>query len=962
VTTAAGVPSAADAARGLIDADRPVVVSAAWAGGGAVALAWGLKDECYAAWSSAPQRAVRAAEQLRMLADAAPAEAAPAAAAEVRAVADWAGGIAHLIGGRMADAAQALDAAASAFGALGQPAHAAATQVPRIMALSMLGRYDDAAACAEVARQAFLALGDTLGAGKVSLNLGALHERRGDYVQAARQSREAAVLFARVGDRERSIQADINLANALAAMGDLDESLRIYARARMRAGTHDFPVLQTLAGEAVALVELARGRYREALAGLESARRQYELLGMPQPLAVAERQLAHSYLELRLLPEAVALFDQVLARFERLDMPDEQAWALVQRGHAQALLGRAPQAAASFEQASTLFAAQGNGVGTATVALSRAELALAGGDACTATARARLAAQGFEAAGQGDGRLRADAVRAQALLLAGSVEQARALFGAVLAEAQAHGLLAVQVRSLTGLGQSALALDDEEGAHAALEAAVERFEDQRRALPGDDLRSAFLGDHLRPYQALLRIALARHARAPHDARAGAAVLGRLEQIRARALGDRVGGGAAGDAPPDAATQALRERLNWLYRRLQRLQDDGDDTVALGADVRRTEHELLEGVRRTRLAGVSTSAQAMDAAHAPPAPNDLAAFDVAALQALLCEGDALVAYGVQDDELFACIVSPHSVQVRRSLAAWPQVLDALRAARFQLETLRHGAGPVQTHLPMLAQRAQRRLQQLHTLVWAPMADALHDLRRVLVVPQGALAGLPFAALHDGAGWLGERLEIAQVPSAQMALRGLRRRPAPARRALAIGESSRLPHAAHEAQAVAALFADGEAFVGADANVATLQQRAPQADVIHLACHAQFRTDNPMFSALHLHDGALTVERAEALALGPAVVVLSACETGLGADDRVDERVGLVRAFLVAGASRVLASLWPVDDRITAEFMRVFYGALGRGAAPAAALREAQAQLRAQHPHPFFWAAFAAHGGW
>jgi len=143
--------------------------------------------------------------------------------------------------------------------------------------------------------------------------------------------------------------------------------------------------------------------------------------------------------------------------------------------------------------------------------------------------------------------------------------------------------------------------------------------------------------------------------------------------------------------------------------------------------------------------------------------------------------------------------------------------------------------------------------------------------------------------------------------------------------------------------------------------TLRERAAGADVLHLACHAQFRADNPRFSALHLHDGLLTVDLAEALDLGPCTVVLGACETGLGEIGAGDETVGLVRAFLVAGAARVLASLWPVDDEVTAGFMAAFYGALTAGQAPAEALRAAQERVFRTHPHPHFWGAFALYGG-
>ena len=916
----------------------------------ALALAWALKDQCYAAWSSQPRRAAKAADALRALCVGEGASAGPLACArEVEALAAWTAGIADLTRGRMAEATGCFDRAEAIFRRLGQADHAAQTQVPKIMALSMLGQYDAATACAERALREFVALGDARGAGKVSLNLGALHERRGDYALAARHSREASVLFARVGDHERSVQADINMADALTAMGDFDEALRIYARARMRAGTHGFPVLQANVDGSVPLLQLVRGQYRQALAGLEAARRQYEQLAMPHNVAILERQLADAYLELRLLPEALALFDQVLERFQALNIADEQAWTLAQRGRAQALLAQPAQAAESFGRAAALFAAQGSGVGVAAVALARAELELSQGRSGTALALAVQAARGFARAGRADGRFRADVVRGHALLHSGSAEQARALFDVTLARARELQLLSVQVRCLTGQGLAAQALGDATAARAAFDASVELFEDQRRALPGDELRSAFLTDHLRPYQELLRMALTAHALDPTPASA-CDVLRQLDRFRARSLGERLEHDPSAEDP--ASMQTLRERLNWLYRRVQRLGDEGDCSAALTDELRRTERELLEGSRRSRLAA--------------PAPERIGDADdelqVEALQRALGDEGALVEYGVLDDELFACVVTRAGVSLHRQLAPWAEVLDALRAARFQIDTLRHGAAPVRQHLASLTARTRQRMARLHALVWAPIESALAHCQRVLVVPHAQLGWLPFAALHDGETFLAQRHQLAVAPSARLALRGLLRRPVPPRQALVLGESSRLPHAAQEAQFVAALFAHGDACVGALATLATLRAHAGDADVVHLACHAQFRSDNPMFSALQLHDGPLTVEAAESLRLRPGMVVLSGCETGLAEAGSGDEMVGLVRAFLVAGAARVLASLWPVDDAVTAVFMSNFYGALCRGEAPAAALRGAQTEVMRQHPHPFYWAAFTLHGGW
>ena len=303
-----------------------------------------------------------------------------------------------------------------------------------------------------------------------------------------------------------------------------------------------------------------------------------------------------------------------------------------------------------------------------------------------------------------------------------------------------------------------------------------------------------------------------------------------------------------------------------------------------------------------------------------------------------------------------------VALKRQIADWPAVVEAVHSARFQIETLRHGAEPVSRHLALLTERARSRMRRLHALVWAPLAGALAQCHRVLIVPHGQLGTLPFAALHDGERSLGQRHELALAPSARVALHGLQLQPGPASRVLVLGESTRLPHAAAEARVVASLFPHANAFVGDEATLGALRAHSSGADVIHLACHAQFRSDNPMFSALHLTDGALTVEATEALSLKPCTVVLSACETALAEQGNGDEMVGLVRAFLVAGAARVLASVWPVDDAVTANFMSHFHGALCRGVAPAASLRLAQAELMRDHPHPFYWAAFTLHGRW
>ncbi|MBX7224245.1 MAG: CHAT domain-containing protein [Blastocatellia bacterium] len=152
----------------------------------------------------------------------------------------------------------------------------------------------------------------------------------------------------------------------------------------------------------------------------------------------------------------------------------------------------------------------------------------------------------------------------------------------------------------------------------------------------------------------------------------------------------------------------------------------------------------------------------------------------------------------------------------------------------------------------------------------------------------------------------------------------------------------------------------------------QQDLQSYRMIHFATHGFLNSQNPELSGLVLslvdrqgneRNGFLLVSDIFNLKLRADLVTLSACETGLGEEIQGEGLVGLTRAFMYAGTSRVVVSLWSVNDQATAEFMKMFYtGMLKNGLAPAAALRKAQLTLR-QHPKwkdPFYWAAFQLQG--
>ena len=146
------------------------------------------------------------------------------------------------------------------------------------------------------------------------------------------------------------------------------------------------------------------------------------------------------------------------------------------------------------------------------------------------------------------------------------------------------------------------------------------------------------------------------------------------------------------------------------------------------------------------------------------------------------------------------------------------------------------------------------------------------------------------------------------------------------------------------------------------------------VVHLASHSILDDEHPELSALVLSmvndqgqpvDGLLLLDDVYRMKLAADLVVLSACDTALGTDVRGEGIVGLTRGFFHAGAQRVIASLWKVDDRATLALMRRFYEKFFREGLPAgAALRQAQLSMLAdaKWAFPYYWSAFELHGEW
>lgn len=155
---------------------------------------------------------------------------------------------------------------------------------------------------------------------------------------------------------------------------------------------------------------------------------------------------------------------------------------------------------------------------------------------------------------------------------------------------------------------------------------------------------------------------------------------------------------------------------------------------------------------------------------------------------------------------------------------------------------------------------------------------------------------------------------------------------------------LRFAEREAKEIAAIFPKSAVYLRSEATKSKAVSLSPNHDVLHFAVHAELKEDAPLESGLLLaqegeRDGKLTVSEIFTLNLKSDLVVLSACDTGLGKISNGDEIIGLTRAFIYAGTPSIITTLWKVNDRTSYELMREFYSNL-KTMKKSEALRQAQ----------------------
>lgn len=565
-------------------------------------------------------------------------------------------------------------------------------------------------------------------------------------------------------------------------------------------------------------------------------------------------------------------------------------------------------------------------------------------------------------------------------------------FANAIAVAKQAGDRRVEADTLYWIALGEKEKGDLQKAIESLENGLRLIEQTRGELVSADARASYFSTVQQFYELYIEILAARHEK-EKDPRDIALALQMSERARTRSLIDllqeaRININKGADPKLLEQARELQDTINAKYRQQMQLRSGsgtGSDPQKLTNDINSLTRELEELQGRIRREN--------------PRYADLTqgtTLSAAEIQALLDEDTVLLEYKLGQTRSFMWVVTKDSVR----MFTLPARAD-IEAAAGNLYTAivsRGKAGDAQTN------ELARRLGDMLT---GPAAAGIRG-KRLAIVADGVLQFTPFSALVPN--------EIVTLPSAGVLAelrRGAADRKAPSKTIAVFADAvfdvkdPRLgkmqPNASPKPGDLSSVLRDFGAgedlprLLASRIEAREILRLAPKElavsnmdfeanrenassdvlsdyRVLHFATHGLLDTKHPEFSGLVFslfdangkpRDGFLRLNQIYNLNLNSDLVVLSACQTALGKDVRGEGLIGLTRGFMYAGAKRVVASLWKVEDSATAEFMKRFYqNLLVKKLPPAAALRQAQVELK-QIPRfrsPYFWAGFALQGEW
>jgi CHAT domain-containing protein/tetratricopeptide (TPR) repeat protein len=824
--------------------------------------------------------------------------------------------------GSLSDAAQHFEDALAAFQQAGDSSGVARSSGNLGLVQYELGRFDEARIALRTARETARALQSPRIEGRLLTNLGLVEAWAGDPHAALELLREARV-FADSADDAVGLENALGQTGVVySILGQPGLALAMLDSAIAVARANDMPREEANDLVVIAGIYADAGDVEQALRAYEAARRINEELGLAMEQGTVLREEAVLRASRGALQPARRDAERALTLHRESGARGEEFFDLLALAEIERRAEQRGSATRILAQARPLAAELGSRQARVLLAIAEARMADDAGDP-------RQVVSG----------------------LADVESDARFAGAAAVAEVDA-----LRLRAWSALGQ----LDS---AVVAGRRAIEAIESIRDGFASAPLRTSFIADRSSVYAdlvlALLQQGDTDGAFAAADAARGRAIMEHLAAARP--------GARRGAAMRDLAeAERLLRRIDQLVARLAREESSQpQQRAAMHGSIG---DELMRSIERARSDYRTLLVQVAEQDPDRARLIGVRPANAAEIRTTLRPREAVMEFLPTAERLFVFVVRNDGVRVASSAVPAAELADRVRLARELL-----GA-------PGIPGREHAVSEALHRLLFAPALELgyLQDVEQLFVVPHGALAYLPFAALRD-AGTDRAAVDdfvLTLLPSASVLplLRGRVRASLDARAVAFAPFPERLPSTAQEAHAFRRAVPRATAVVGARASEAALRDALAHGRIVHVASHGIMNARNPLFSRIELargrggsaDDGRLEVHELLDAAVASPLVFLSGCQTALGGAwgtsfDQGEDYATLAQAFLLAGAGAVVATLWRIEDEGAAAFAARFYQHLAR-LPPAGALAAAQRDLRV-HPRwsdPYYWAAYTLSG--
>ena len=828
-------------------------------------------------------------------------------------------------------------------------------------------QYQEALKYFEKALAARQEVGDRDGEARILNNSGLVYHHQGRYAEALDVFQQALAIHREVGNRPMEGGTLYSIGLVYYDQGRYAEALEVYQQALAIYREAGNRPMEGDAFDNIGNVHSAQGRYAEALEVYQQALAIHRQVGDRAGEGDTFNNIGAVHVAQGRYAEALEVYQQALAIRREVGDRAGEGYTLNNTGLVYHHQGRYAEALEVYQQALAIHREVGDRVG-----VGKGVTLLNIGNVHFAQGRYAEAMEVYQQALAIHREVGNRPAEGTTLLNVGNVHVAQGryaealeVFQQALAIHREVGNRPVEGASLNNIGEVHQAQGRYAEALVAYQEAMDTFERIRAVAGSEAGRATFIAQYAHLYT--------RAAGLFHQQGQAEEAFFTSERGRARAFLDSLATGHVELTDNEADALLVQEQEAYAGRQA------AQDALVKARALDPPDPNLVADLQPQLDEAEVTYAAALGAIEARG--DQLAAFvpgrstvlTLSGVQALLDKESTLVSFFVLDDQTLAFLITHDSFHTVVLEVGREELITQIRAFRgFPNLSVAHPDSAV-----TLCRRLIEPLRE-----YLPSTNSGQETTpHLAIVPHSVLHYLPFAALTDGQRYLVDDYVITYLPSASALKFILENAGGEPGVPLILGNPATddprlrpLRHAGREAQAVAALY-DVQPLLSEVATESAVREHASQAGILHLAAHGEFNVYNPLYSTLYLapdaaNDGRLEVHEVYGLGLKNAdLVVLSACQTQLGHELEAgkplgvtlgDEIVGLGRAFIYAGTPSITSTLWSVDDRPTEMLMTRFYTHLRAGMGKAEALRQAQLDVRAEYPSPYYWAAFVLTG--